>query len=500
MKFDTVIRNGTVYDGSGLPEFVADVGIVGDRIEMLGNLAEAKAAEVIDAAGMAVCPGFIDPHTHCHVNVERNEFHHDNLLRQGITTVVAGNCGKSGWPVGEHLDRVDEIGFKTNYATLVGHHTVRWQLIDVNDRRFATQDELRRMADLVRRGIEEGAFGLTIGYAQAHEPFDELLAVARPAAEAGTIVASHIRSENSALIRAVAELIEIAQYTGVRIQISHLKTDRPANWNKLDSVLYLIDDAVRRGIEVAADRYPYCAWHGGSTNTMPLWCHLEAKQRGGKQRLKDPDIIDQVRAAIEEMVGSFGGPDKLLFTGFLQPDPEVDGKTLTQLMRNWNMSLFDTALELERRSDEHDLICSIGFTMNEDNLRRILQHPRIMIGTDAALIGFGRGATHPRMYGSFPRVLGQFVRDEELMPLPEAIRKMTSLPANWFRLPDRGVLHAGAFADIVVFNPHTLRDNTTFANAHQYPTGIEWVFVNGSAAVRSGETAPEHFGRALRRK
>ena len=200
MRFDKLIRNGMVYDGSGLPGFAADVGIEGDRIAAVGNLAGAEADEMIDAAGLAVCPGFIDAHTHCHVSVEQGLFHNDNLLRQGITTVVSGNCGRSGWPVGEHLDLVDKNGFKSNYAMLVGQHTVRWQLIDVEDRRFATPQELERMAELVQQGLDEGAFGLTIGYPQKYEPFNDLLKLAMVAGKAGTLIASHIRSESSALL------------------------------------------------------------------------------------------------------------------------------------------------------------------------------------------------------------------------------------------------------------------------------------------------------------
>ena len=499
MQFDLLISGGTVFDGSGSDGFVADVGVVADRISAVGDLSQADAVRRMDAANMVVCPGFVDPHTHCHVDVDKDIMHCDNLLRQGITTVVAGNCGKSGWPVGEHLDKVDREGFKSNYAMLVGHHTVRWQVMDMKDHSYPDHEQMTAMQNLVRQGLEEGAFGIAVGYPQRYETFEDIIRITRPAAEAGTIYASHIRSEAEGLLQAIAEIIEVAQETGIRVQVSHLKTSGPANWDKLDIVLKMMEDAAHRGIDIAADRYPYIAWHGGSTNVMPRWCYEEAERRGGKGHLKDADIVDRFRQAVEDQVAGFGGPDKLMFTSYKRPDPEIDGKTLADLMKLWNCGLVDAALELERRDGAGGGIAAAGFTMSEDNLRRILSHPLVMIGTDAHLEVFGRFATHPRNYGTYPRVLGRYAREEGILSLGEAIRKMTSMPAERFGIPDRGWLRPGAFADVVVFDPQTVADNATFVNAHQYPTGMPYVVVNGKVAVDNGKTADEHHGRALRR-
>ena len=506
MQFDLIIANGTIYDGAGADGFAADVGISGDRIKAIGDLSEASAVRTIDATGLAVCPGFIDPHTHCHVDVDKHgqpdseddTMHCDNLIRQGITTVVAGNCGGSGWPVGEHLDKIEREGFKSNYAMLVGHHTVRGIAMEGSPSLYPDHEQIAAMQDMVRQGLEEGAIGITVGYAQRHETTEEIIAVTRPAAEAGAIYASHIRSESEGLMQAMAEIIQVAEETGIAVQVSHLKTSNPATWDKLDIVLAMMEDAADRGVEISADRYPYIGWHGGSTNVMPRWCYEEAQKREGKERLKDPDIIDRFREGVQEHFARFGGPDKLMFTALKAPDPEVDGKTAADLMKEWNLELIDVALEIERRSAQSQ-IGAVGFTMSEDNLRTILQHPLVMIGTDAHLEVFGKFATHPRNYGTYPRVLGKYVREEAILTLGEAIEKMTSMPAETFGISDRGRLRSGAFADIVIFDPETVIDNATFTNAHQYPTGMSYVIVNGKLAVDGGKTTDAHCGRALRR-
>jgi N-acyl-D-amino-acid deacylase len=499
MEFDLIISQGTVYDGSGSEGFRADVGLVGDRVRVMGDLSQAVAGRTIDATGLAVCPGFIDPHTHCHSDVEKDLLHSDNLLRQGITTVIAGNCGGSGWPVAEHLAKVEREGFKSNYAMLVGHHTLRRVALEGSDNLWPTYEQTVAMQDLVRQGLEEGAIGITVGYAQRHETFEEIVNLTRPAAEAGTIYASHIRSEGEALLQAVAEIIEVAHETGIAVQISHLKTNGPTHWDKVDIVLDMMEDAVARGLDIAADRYPYIGWHGGSTNVMNRWCYEEAAKRGGREHLKDPEIIEHFRQEIADLLAGLGGPDKLMFTSLESPDPEVDGKTVADLMVAWQAEPIEVALEIERRNEAHH-IGAVGFTMSEDNLQQILAHPLVMVGTDAHLEVFGQFATHPRNYGTYPRVLGKYVREERIMTLGEAIEKMTALPAQRYSLRERGWLRPGYFADVVVFDPATVRDNATFTSAHQYPTGMPHVIVNGQVAVDNNVTATRHYGRVLRRE
>jgi len=298
-------------------------------------------------------------------------------------------------------------------------------------------------------------------------------------------------------VQAVAEAIEVAHQTGIAVQISHLKTNGPDYWDKLDMVLEMMERAVEMDLDVAADRYPYIGWHGGSTNVMSAWCYEEARKRGGRERLMDADIVDHFRHEVAEKLAEFGGPDKLMFTSLKAPDPEVDGKTVADLMSDWGMDEVEVALEIERRN-EVSQIGAVGFSMSEDNLRRILAHPLVMVGTDAHLEVFGQFATHPRNYGSYPRVLGRYVREEGIMSLGAAIEKMTAMPARRFGLCERGWLRAGYFADLVVFDPDTVIDNATFVNAHQYPTGMPYVIVNGQIAVDNQVTAPGHHGRVLR--
>jgi N-acyl-D-amino-acid deacylase len=506
MWFDLVLGGGTVFDGSGASGFRADVGIRSERIAAVGDLGGAEAGVRVDVSGLAVAPGFIDPHTHCHVDVDKHgrsdvaedTIHPDNLLRQGITTVIAGNCGGSGWPIGEHLAKVEREGYATNYATLIGHHTVRAIAMTGSDQPFPDREQMATMRSLVRQGMAEGALGFTVGYAQRNETTEEIVEVTQAAADCGGIYANHIRSESDGLMQAVAEVIQIAEQTGIPVQVSHLKTDGPAAWPRLGIVLRMIEDAAERGIDIAADRYPYVGWHGGSTNVMPGWCYEEARKRGGKERLLDAQVREAFVAAVQEQFARFGGPDRLMFTSLARPDPEVDGKTAAELMEQWGMRLEEVALEIERRSDAGSRIGAVGFTMSEENLRRILAHPLVMAGTDGHLEPFGLYATHPRNYGTFPRVLGRYVREEGIMPLGEAIRKMTSFPAARFGIADRGWVRAGCHADLVVFDPATVADTATFLNAHQYPVGIAHVLVNGSFAVRDGATAEGFYGKVLR--
>lgn len=496
MELDLIIRNGNVLDGTGSPKRRADVGIVGDRIAAVGDLSKAMGREVLNAKGRIVCPGFIDPHNHAHVEVDKGVPPCDNLVRQGITTIVAGNCGGSGWPVAEHFEKARKRGIKQNYAMLVGHNTIRRLAADkLKPGGFAEHDAIVLMQDAARRGMDEGAIGITVGYPAKCATTEEFIEVSKPVGKMGGVYASHIRSEGTHLLQALAEIIEVCENAEIPVQISHFKTGRPSVWDHLDIALAMIEDARRRGLDVSADRYPYCAWHGGSTNITPPWASGEASKRGGWRRMKDADIVDRFRRDVEEMMAGYGGNDRLMFTSLQTPDPEVDGKTPADLMKQWSCDLVEVAI----RISEHGGVGAIGFTMCEENLRRILKHEAVMVGTDAHEEPFGRFATHPRNYGTYPRVLGALVREERLFPLPTAIRKMTSMPAEKFRLKDRGVLREKAYADVVVFDPKTVADNATFLNGHQYPSGIDFVIVNGHVAVREGKTDPGNFGVVIAR-
>ncbi len=497
MRYDIVIRNGTVIDGTGAAGKQRAVAIRAGRIAEVGELPDAVAADVvIDATGMVVCPGFIDAHNHAHVDVDKDILHEDNLVRQGITTLVAGNCGRSGWPVGEHLDKVDRLGMKQNYAMLAGHNTLRRALLGDNQAQFLDPWQIRAFQKLVDQAMEEGAFGVAAGYMRPYATNDELFAFARAAGRRGGLYASHIRSEDRHLLQAIAEIIELAQHAEAPVQISHLKTMNEPNWNKLDSVFHLIDDAVARGLRVCADRYPYTAWHGGSTNALPPIAYQIKQQRGSWQNLYDPDVVEVVREEVDAFWAEQGGPESLLFCSMKgDPMPEVENKTPGQLARAWNCDLLAVGIRLE----EIGGISAIGRAMSEDNLKRILAHPLVCVGTDGHQEANKGVQTHPRNYGTFPRILGKYVRDEKVLDLPQAIRKMSAMVAAQFGFNDRGLLKPGLAADVVVFDPLQVRDKAEFGNAHQYPDGIPQVIVNGRFAVRDGVTTPENHGRALRK-
>ncbi len=495
MDFDILITNGTIVDGTGAPGYEANVGIKYGEIEAIGTLDNATAAHPIDATGLIVSPGFIDPHTHCHVNVDRDILHEDNLVRQGITTVVAGNCGSSGWPVGEHLEKVDTHGMKQNYAMLVGHHTIRNALFADLQPTFLNPSDFRLMQAEVNRAMDEGAFGVTVGYARDYETNEEVFAFAEPAGARDGVYASHIRSEDRHLLQAIAEIIEVAQHADIAIQISHLKTMNPANWSKLNAVFALMEEAVDRGLRVRADRYPYIGWHGGSTNALPRVAYTIKAERGEWENLRDPDVIEMIMDELHKMHAERGGPDTLLFCSMREPQPEVEGKTPAQLAQQWGVDLLEVGIRLEQMGG----ISAIGLAMSEDNLKRILAHPLVGVGSDSHQEADKSLQTHPRSYGTFPRVLCKYTREEGVLTLPEAVHKMSGMAATHFGLNDRGVIREGLAADLVVFDADAIRDTAEFLNAHQYPEGIPHVIVNGKFAVRDGSTMPGNHGRALRK-
>lgn len=495
MDFDILINNATVIDGTGAQGYCANVGVKYGKIDAIGTLEDATAAHVIDATGLVVSPGFIDVHTHCHTNVDKGIFHEDNLVRQGITTVVAGNCGSSGWPVGEHLDKVDTYGMKQNYAMLAGHHTIRNALFADRQPTFLDPGDFKLMQAEVERAMDEGAFGVTVGYARDFETNEEVFAFAEPAGARDGIYASHIRSEDRHLLQAIAEIIELAQHADIAIQISHLKTMNPDNWVKLNAVFALMEEAADRGLRLRADRYPYVGWHGGSTNALPRIAYTIKAERGEWENLRDPDVADIVMEELLKMHEQRGGPDKLLFCSMREPRPEVEGKTPAQLAEQWNVDLLEVGIRLEKMGG----ISAIGLAMSEDNLKRILAHPLVGVGSDSHQEADKSLQTHPRSYGTFPRVLGKYAREEGVLTLPEAIYKISGMPAEHFGFTDRGVLREGLVADLAVFDPATVRDTAEFLNAHQYPVGIPHVIVNGKFAVKDGRTTPEHNGRALRK-
>jgi N-acyl-D-amino-acid deacylase len=496
MIFDVLITGGTIVDGSGHPGFPGDVGISGDRIAALGDLSGAQAATVIDAAGLVVAPGFIDPHNHAH-NEARTGITSipgaENYIRQGVTTLVAGNCGGSAWPIGEHLDAVAACRFHQNYATLVGMGTMRARAVTEGGRP-ANLAEVSQLQGMLRQSLDEGAVGMSTGYFGAFVTVDEIAAVSKPLGERGAIYTSHIRSEGDNLLGSVEEIIEIGIRAEAPVQISHIKTYGQRNWWKADQVLQLMEQGQRRGVDVMADRYPYIACFTGIAALMPLWARSETQARGGWDSLSETAWNARARRAVADQFDLIGGSHNVMLAP-LDPKPELDGKRLDDYAAEVGRDPIDVALDLIQRGG----ISCIYFVMCEDNIDRFYRHPLVTGGSDGHLRVLGEGVSHPRNYGTFPRIIGRYARDRGTMSLEAAVRKCSAITAERFGLKDRGLLRRGAYADIVVFDWNTIADRATFEDQHRYPVGIPWVLVNGKIAVAEGEATDALPGRVLRR-
>lgn len=493
MRLDILIRGATIYDGSGARPFRGDVGISGDTIAAVGSLPHADANTIISADGLALAPGFVDPHNHAHNEAEGGITsipQADNMLRQGVTTLVAGNCGGSPWPIGEHLAAVEELPIKQNYAILVGHGTIRGRAVKDNGRP-PTPEEISAMQEMARQAMDEGAIGISTGYFPSWVTTDEIVLVARAVGERGGIYASHIRTEAAGVVEAVAEAIEIGRRAQMPVQVSHIKTWGRHAWDKKDQMLELLDEA--DDVDVAADRYPYTASFGGVAALIPPAVREEAARRGGLSSLLDPSWHAEVAAAVREHIDTIGGPEKVTFAP-LEPQPDLDGRTLAEVAADRNTPPDELAIQL---AVEGGISC-IFHAMLEDNLRDFLAHRAVMFGSDGHLRVFGKGHCHPRNYGTFPRAIGRYGRDVGLYDLPTAVKKAAAMAADRFGLERRGYVAQGYYADLVLFDPQALIDTATFDSPHAYPRGIKYVIVNGKLAVDDGRTLPQGYGRVLR--
>lgn len=492
-RSDIVIRGATVFDGTGGAPLATDVAIRGERIAALGKIDAAGALE-INARGLALAPGFIDVHSHDDFAVFTSPAM-DFKVMQGVTTDVVGNCGMGAAPYdavrahfemffGEaalpgwdgyrgYLDAVDRDPPSLNVAALVGHNTVRAAVMGMA-RRAPSVEELRAMRALVREGLEAGAVGLSTGLIYEpgrHSATEEIIELAREAGAGGGVYATHMRNEASGLLDAVREAIRIGRESGARVQISHHKAAGRRNWGKVRDSLALIDEARAAGLDVTADQYPYTS---GST-VLSAVLHNNAfnpqGDRGGVARVE---------------------PERVLIAS-APAHPEYEGKTIAELAAQFGLSAEDAARKVD--ADEHGRTIAILDLMDEGDVRTVMGHPTTMIGSDGIPLG---GKPHPRLYGTFARVLGRYAREAGLLPMEAAVHRMTGMAAAKFGLRDRGVVRAGAFADLVVFDPAAIIDTGTYREPKRYPAGIAHVFVNGVAVVRDGRHTGARPGRALR--
>ena len=531
--FDCVLKNGTIIDGTGAAPFQADVAIRGDRIQAVQPGIEAESREQVDAAGLCISPGFIDMHSHTDFTILGHP-RGDSMVRQGVTTEVMGNCGLSPAPVTEEygevlrenskeferhltrkgiewnwpsmerfLEQVEETGTALNLVPLTGHRTLRIGVMGFA-KRAPSPEEMQRMKTLLQADMDKGIFGLSTGFIYNPATFarspevHELLSIV---SACNGLYSTHIRCENDRLIEAVTEAVQAARATGVSLQISHLKAEGKRNWGKSDQALGLIEKARAEGLDVTFDQYPYTAFSCGLIEVFPQW----VKETGTQEVLRslsDPGM----RARIAETLEAAGSPpdeaidwEDIAVIGFSRDQYEAfEGLRLTEIARLMGCQAHEALMELF--CAEKGALRMIGHGMCEEDIGNIMAHPAGMIGSDGFALEEGaRVSAHPRSFGSFPRVLGRYVREKGLLSLAEAIRKMTSLPADKLNLRDRGRVQPGLMADLTLFDPDRISDRAGFTAPREFPLGIHRVMVNGKTVFADERHSGELPGRVLRR-
>lgn len=507
-QYDLLLRGGSIFDGTGGASRLVDVGVTGGRIVALAPRLRQSAATELDARGLAVAPGFIDIHSHADGNLFEDP-REESVIRQGVTTIVAGQDGSSRVPsvngdtsFAPWFQRIEALPSSVNVATMVGLGTVRRVVVGL-DNRPATAAELARMTSLVERALASGACGASTGLEYTPGAFasrKELATLCRPLAARRLPYATHLRNEDDELLEAIDEAVTIARGGGCPLQLSHLKTGGPRNWHKIDAVFERIAAARRRGMDVTFDRYPYIAWATGLTTRFPVW-----SRDGGTdaflRRLEDSASAGRIRQETEADVEQVGGWDKILITDVsAASDTDAVGQRLAAWAAGRSLEPYAAAMLLLRNN--RGSVGTVVFAMNEENCERFLAHPRAMVCSDGGAYAIDgpnhTGHPHPRGLGSFPRVLGHYVRERKVLTLAQAIHKMTGMPAARLRLRDRGRIAIGAAADLVAFDPATVADRATFEQPFQYPAGIPHVVVNGVLALRDGERVGKGSGQALR--
>ncbi len=521
--FDLIIKNGTVIDGISNKSYRADIGILGEYIKKVGDLQKADASVVIDAADRVVSPGFIDIHTHTDTEILINP-KAESKIRQGVTTELGGNCGSSPFPMKQPIsesakrqaernnitvDWTDLKGFHAaiarkgtavNHATLIGQGTVR-SFVMGDDQREPTEEELETMKKIVAEAMEQGAFGISSGLEYTPSGFadtQELIELCKIVSHFGGFYATHMRSEDYTVLEAVGEAIHIAEAANLPLQIAHFKAVGSNNWWKLPKMFDLIERAAGRGLPVTVDRYPYIAFSTGLSIIFPQWA-LDGGMEKLIGRLRDKDIRQSMKAETLKRVEGYGWEKIVISNVQKEKNQNLIGKNVEEAAAATSSDPYEFACDLI--VDEGRDVSYVGFGMNEETTEAVLKHPLAMLGSDgSSLAPYGplsAGKPHPRNYGTFPRFLGYYVRERKILSLPQAIKKISSMPAARLGLRDRGTIRPGKYADIVVFDRANIIDKATFIDPHQYPVGIDYVFVNGTLVVDHGNHTEKLPGKVL---
>jgi N-acyl-D-amino-acid deacylase len=497
---DLVIAGGTVVDGTGAKARRADVAIREGRIVGVGRLGKLPARERLDAKGLVVAPGFVDVHTHADRIAEKPLA--ENFVRMGVTTIVAGNCGSSALDVGVALAEIARVGVSPNFATLVGHNSVRSAVLE-RARRAPTADELERMKVLVKQAMDAGAVGFSTGleyvpgtYAAA----DEITALAAVAGRAGGVYASHMRDEGARVEQAIAETIAVGEAAQCPVEISHLKIDSPRYWGGASKLLALLDAARARGVNVRADQYAYTAASTGLGIRFPSWA-LEGGQPAIVARLDDEATWTKIRTEMAAMLERSGARDlSRAVVASYTPDPTRNGLSIADIAEKMRGSrALADQLEVAREMLRAGGAQMVYHMMGDADVTAIMRHPQVSVASDASINTPGEGRPHPRGYGNTVRVLARYVREDRVLTLEEAVRKMSALPASHFGFAGRGLVKDGYAADLVLFDPRTVADRATFEAPHAWPEGLPHVLVNGAFVIRDGQHTGARPGVVLRR-
>ena len=499
--FDLVIRNGRIVDGSGSPWYLGDIAVRNDTIVRIAPRIEAPATRTIDAAGKVVAPGFIDIHTHARRGIFQVPTA-ENYTRQGVTTLIEGPDGSSPLPIKPFLDSVAALRISPNFGLFVGQGTIRDQVIGPINRK-ATDAELEKMRGLVRSGMEDGAFGLSSGLFYVpgtFTPTEEVIELAKVAGRMGGIYISHMRDETNGVLDSVRETIAIGEKGGLPTQVTHHKIIGKANWGRAVDTLKLIDEARARGVDATLDQYPYTASATSiQAALMPAYA-LEGGREAVLKRLQTPGMRNELRKETARIIREErgGGDPNNVQLSRCDWDHSLDGKRLGDVTKGRGLEpTVDNAAETVFWIVEKGGCGGIFHAIEEEDLQRILQHPATMIGSDGEVPIFGQANPHPRSYGTFVRVLGRYVRELKVITLEDAVRKMSSFPAQRIGLADRGVLREGMKADIAIFDAATIRDTATFERPHQYAEGVAVVIVNGQVVFEAGQMTAARPGRVL---
>ena len=493
--FDLAILNARLIDGTGAPGRVADVGIRNGRIARIGKVAPAEARERLDAKGLALAPGFIDVHTHAEDIASRPLA--ENFTHMGVTTIVAGNCGSSALFVGEALEQIQDLGVAVNFATLIGHNTVRAKVMGSTNRDPGLS-ELKAMQILVFKGMAEGAVGFSTGLQYVPGVYskpNEIIELARVAGNEGGIYATHMRNEGTAVEESIAESIRVIRRVDMPLEISHLKIDSPSRWGSSAAVLKMIDDARLLGMRIQADMYAYTSGASSLSIRFPSWI-FDGGDAAMRNRLHDVAIWAKVKAEMQTMLSERGFSDLSWATvANYRADPGMNGLTIKQVAQKMiGDGSADAQLEAARILQLNGGAAMIYAFMNDEDVAQIMKHSLVSVASDAGVSAAGDKTSHPRAFGNAARVLGEYVRVRKVLTLEEAVRKMTSLPAAFFKFEGRGVIREGAAADLVLFDPATVADAGT---SGAFPSGMPHVLVNGVFVVRDGQTTAARPGQVL---